>query len=118
MVRGENIGRPRKSGTPRIDKRIEADGGSAVFVQADVTRRADCDRMVAAALEAYGDLDILFNNAGTGVRGRDGDLSDEDWNFVLDTNLNSIYHGVRAAQLAKIQLLLTQSALPNRWSQR
>jgi len=87
----------RESGTPRIDKRIEADGGSAIFVQADVTRREECDRMVAAALEAYGDLDILFNNAGTGVRGRIGDLSDEDWNFILDTNLNSVYHGVRAA---------------------
>jgi NAD(P)-dependent dehydrogenase (short-subunit alcohol dehydrogenase family) len=87
----------RESGTPRIDALIEGEGGSAVFVQADVTQRAECDRMVAAALEAYGDLDILFNNAGTGVRGRVGDLRDEDWKLVMDTNLNSIYHGSRAA---------------------
>ncbi len=87
----------RESGTPRIDALIEKDGGRACFVQADVTRRSECDRMVAAALETFGDLDILFNNAGTGVRGRVGDLRDEDWNFVLDTNLNSIYHGSRAA---------------------
>jgi NAD(P)-dependent dehydrogenase (short-subunit alcohol dehydrogenase family) len=87
----------RESGKPRIDRLIAADGGEAVYVQADVTVRADCDRMVAAALDSYGDLDVLFNNAGTGVRGRIDELSDEDWNLVLNTNLNSIYHGVRAA---------------------
>jgi 3-oxoacyl-[acyl-carrier protein] reductase len=87
----------RESGKQRIDRLIADDGGQAVFVQADVRTRADCDRMVAAALDSYGDLDILFNNAGTGVRGRIDELSDEDWNLVLDTNLHSIYHGVRAA---------------------
>jgi len=87
----------RESGTPRIDRLIQADGGDAVYVAADVTSRADCDRMVAAALDAYGDLDILFNNAGTGIRKRIDQLSDDEWNLVLDTNLNSIYHGVRAA---------------------
>ena len=87
----------RESGSPRIDQLIQQDGGEAVFVQADVRVRADCDRMVAAALDAFGDLDILFNNAGTGVRGRIDEMRDEDWNLVLDTNLNSVYHGVRAA---------------------
>jgi NAD(P)-dependent dehydrogenase (short-subunit alcohol dehydrogenase family) len=87
----------RESGQPRIDRLIQQDGGEAVFVQADVTVRADCDRMIAAALDTYGDLDILFNNAGTGIRGRIDELSDEDWQFVLNTNLTSIYHGVRAA---------------------
>src|SRR5919206_2805337 len=43
----------RESGNPRIDKLIAADGGSAVFVQVDVTQRSECDHMVAAALDAY-----------------------------------------------------------------
>jgi 3-oxoacyl-[acyl-carrier protein] reductase len=87
----------RESGRPRIDRLIAADGGEAVYVQADVTTRADCDRMVTTALEHFGDLDILFNNAGTGIRGRIDEFRDEDWHLVLNTNLNSVYHGVRAA---------------------
>jgi 3-oxoacyl-[acyl-carrier protein] reductase len=85
-----------ESGSPRIDRLIESEGGVATYVSADVTRPGDCERMVAAALEAYGDLHILFNNAGTGVRGRVGDLSDEQWNMVLNVNLNSIFYGSRA----------------------
>lgn len=87
----------RESGLLRIDKLIREDGGEGIFVQADVTRRADCDRMVAAALETYGDLDILFNNAGDGVRGKLHEQRDEDWEYVLNLNLNSVYHGSRAA---------------------
>lgn len=83
--------------TPRIDQLIGADGGQAVFVQAEVTRQADCDRMVNAALEQFGDLDILFNNAGGGVRKRIHEFSDEEWNFVVNLNLNAIFFGVRAA---------------------
>ena len=86
-----------ESGTPRIDRLIEQDGNEALFVQADVTVRADCDRMVAAALDQYGDLDILFNNAGSGVQGRIDELTEEQWNWLMNLNLNSIFHGVRAA---------------------
>lgn len=87
----------RESGMARIDRLIEQEGGQAVYVDADVRHRADCDRMVAAALDTFGDLDILYNNAGTGVRGRIHEFSDDDWNLVFDTNLHSVYHGVRAA---------------------
>lgn len=87
----------RESGLLRIDRLIEREGGQAVYVSADVRQRADCDRMVAAALDTFGDLDILFNNAGTGVRGRLHEMRDEDWHLVLDTNLHGVYHGSRAA---------------------
>ena len=87
----------QESGNPRIDRLIQKDGGQAVFVQADVSQSEGCRRMIAAALESYGDLDILFNNAGTGIRGQIDEISDEDWNFIINTNLNSVYHGVRAA---------------------
>jgi 3-oxoacyl-[acyl-carrier protein] reductase len=87
----------QESGSPRIDKLIERDGGEALFVRADVTKRGDCERVVAAAVDAFGDLDILFNNAGTGIPGRIDRISEEDWDLVLDTNLTSVFHGVRAA---------------------
>ncbi len=87
----------RASGTPRIDRLIEQERGRAVFVQADARSRADWDRVVAAAAGGFGGLDILFNNAGDGVRGRIDELTEEEWAYVLDLNLNSIFHGVRAA---------------------
>ena len=72
-------------------------GDVPIYVAADVRHRADCDRMVAATLDAFGDLDILFNNAGLGARGRLDEFSDDDWNLVIDTNLHGVYHGSRAA---------------------
>ncbi|MBI2998929.1 MAG: SDR family oxidoreductase [Deltaproteobacteria bacterium] len=83
--------------TPRVDKLIEQDGGQAVFLQVDVTLQPECDRMVSTALGRFGDLDILFNNAGTGIRKMIHELTDEEWNFVINLNLNALFLGVRAA---------------------
>jgi NAD(P)-dependent dehydrogenase (short-subunit alcohol dehydrogenase family) len=83
--------------SPRVDRLIEQDGGQAVFASVDVTLQADCERMIATALERYGDLHILFNNAGTGVRKLIHECTDEEWNFVVNLNLNGIFRGVRAA---------------------
>jgi NAD(P)-dependent dehydrogenase (short-subunit alcohol dehydrogenase family) len=81
---------------PRIDKLIEQDGGQAVFAKIDVTRQEDCDRMVATALEKFGDVDILYNNAGAGIRKKLHEQTDEEWNFVLNVNLNAMFRGARA----------------------
>ena len=82
---------------PRVDRLIEQDGGQAVFAHVDVTVQADCDRMVATALERFDDLDVLFNNAGGGVRKLIHEFTDEEWNFVVNLNLNGLFRGVRAA---------------------
>jgi NAD(P)-dependent dehydrogenase (short-subunit alcohol dehydrogenase family) len=81
---------------PRIDRLIEQDGGEAIFANIDVTNPADCDRMVATALERFGDLDILYNNAGGGIRKKIHEHTDEEWNFVLNLNLNAMFRGARA----------------------
>jgi NAD(P)-dependent dehydrogenase (short-subunit alcohol dehydrogenase family) len=83
--------------SPRIDKLIQQDGGEATFANVDVTVQADCDRMIATALEGFGDLHILFNNAGGGIRKVIHEHSDDEWNFILNLNLNSVFRGVRAA---------------------
>ena len=82
--------------SPRIDRLIEEEGGQAVFAVIDVTKQADCDRMVATALETFGDVDILYNNAGAGIRKKLHEHTDEEWNFVLNTNLNAMFRGARA----------------------
>lgn len=84
-------------GAPRVDKLIEADGGEAVFVQGDVSQQETCERMVATAIERFGKLDVLFLNAGTGVRRKIHETTDDEWNHVVGLNLGGMYHGVRAA---------------------
>jgi len=82
--------------TPRIDEVIKSEGGQAVFAKIDVTKQEDCDRMLSTALESYGDLDILYNNAGGGIRKKLHEHSDDEWNFVLNLNLNGMFRGARA----------------------
>jgi len=83
--------------SPRVDRLIEQDGGQAVYLQADVTRQADWDRTIDTTLERFHGLDILFNNAGGGVRKKIHEFTDDEWNFIMNLNLNSIFRGARAA---------------------
>lgn len=83
--------------SPRIDQLIkDKEGGQAVFAHIDVTKQEDLDRMVKSALDSFGDIDILYNNAGAGVRKKVHEHTDEEWKFVLDTNLNAMFRGARA----------------------
>ena len=83
--------------SPRIDQLIkDKEGGQAVFANIDVTKQEDCDRVVKTALDSFGDVDILYNNAGAGVRKKLHEHTDEEWNFVLNTNLNAMFRGARA----------------------
>jgi NAD(P)-dependent dehydrogenase (short-subunit alcohol dehydrogenase family) len=71
---------------------IEAEGGTAEVFEADVSREVDCEKMVAAALNAYGRIDILHNNVGIGI----GDagpthLTEENWDRIIDVNLKSVF---------------------------
>ncbi len=69
----------------------------AVFVAADVTKKADCEALVARAVEVFGRLDVLVNNAGTSIRKMPQDFSEAEWHAVLDTNLTSAFLCAQAA---------------------
>ena len=78
-------------GSANTVQTTENRGGRATFVQADVGLAEDCDRIVAATLEAFGRIDILINNAGI-TRGRPlPELEEDLWDRVMDTNLKSAY---------------------------
>ena len=71
---------------------IRDNGGEAVFVRTDVSKPEDAAAMAAAAVEAFGRLDILHNNAGvTGGRELVGDTDDDYWNKVIAINLNGVF---------------------------
>ena len=69
---------------------IGAEGGSAVALGADVTVEADCEAMVEAALERWGQLDILVNNVGIGSSGTVVTEELGRWERVMEVNLTSM----------------------------
>ena len=72
-------------------------GANAAFTVADVTHKAECERLVAATVARFGRLDILVNNAGTTVRKLPQDFSEAEWHKVLDTNLTGTFLLAQAA---------------------
>jgi NAD(P)-dependent dehydrogenase (short-subunit alcohol dehydrogenase family) len=72
---------------------ITAAGGEGIFLEADVTKRADVESMVAKTVARFGRLDCAVNNAGvTGaVRTPLAEISEEDWDTALDTNLKAVW---------------------------
>ena len=76
---------------------IEGMGRKCALIQADVTDMESAERMVVEAAAALGGLTILVNNAGTNVRKTLWDISEADWDRILDLNLKSIFFITRRA---------------------
>jgi len=66
-------------------------GVKAEFVAADVTQKAECQALVDQTEALFGRVDILVNNAGTSVRKMPQDITEEEWHYVLNTNLTSAF---------------------------
>ena len=76
---------------------INASGGAAIAVQADVTRAEDCQRMIALAESTYGKLDILFNNAGISHADDDDAIhtSEAVWDLTMQVNVKGVFLGCK-----------------------
>lgn len=78
---------------------IEAEGGEALLVEADLTRDEDCERAVGAVVDAFGGVDTLVNNAAVGDRAGLFDVSPQRWDELMDLNLKTAWlmtrHAVR-----------------------
>ncbi|MEV6525622.1 SDR family NAD(P)-dependent oxidoreductase [Longispora sp. NPDC051575] len=70
--------------------REHADRIGGVAVRCDVSKAADCERAVATAVEAFGGLDTVFNNAGIIRRSTVEDITEDDWDLVMAVNIKSI----------------------------
>lgn len=81
---------------------IRAEGGTAEAFVADVTRAADCEAMVRAAVARWGGLDILHNNVGIESRKDLLETSEEEWDRVMAVDLKSVFLATRAAVPALI----------------
>jgi 3-oxoacyl-[acyl-carrier protein] reductase len=80
-----------------VAKAVEAGGGQALGIAADVGRPGEAEKLVAACLDRFGRLDILVNNAGITRDGLLLRLKPEDWDEVLAVNLTAAFHCAQAA---------------------
>jgi 3-oxoacyl-[acyl-carrier protein] reductase len=76
---------------------IKEQGSQAIAVMADVSDFSQAEGLIKTAIEKYGDLHILVNNAGTTRDGLIMTMKEPDWDFVMDTNLKSTFNCSRAA---------------------
>ena len=80
-----------------VAEEIQAAGGAATFLRADVSKAADCEAMIACAEETYGKLTCLFNNAGV-MLGDDGDsesTTEETWDLTMAINVKGVFFGCK-----------------------
>ncbi len=76
---------------------VKQRGGEAIAVHADVSKAADCERMVAAAEQAFGKLNVLFNNAGIMHSDDDNAMTTDEavWDLTMAINLKGVFLGCK-----------------------
>ncbi|MBD33338.1 MAG: hypothetical protein CL892_02725, partial [Dehalococcoidia bacterium] len=80
----------------RVENEIKDNGGVANFIKCDVGDEKTVNSAVEAAVDLYGKINILFNNAGHGAAGDFPNSKTEDWNTVINNNLNGTFFVSRA----------------------
>jgi NAD(P)-dependent dehydrogenase (short-subunit alcohol dehydrogenase family) len=86
-----------KAEAEELTAEIQSLGRRAIALQADVSRRAEVHRMFAAVDKEFGRLDILVNNAGMFFAAKFEELTDEQWDRIMDANLKSQFLCAQAA---------------------
>lgn len=84
----------------QIKKDLEEQGINIEICKADVSKREEVKKLVRFTLSKFKNIDILINNAGVAKLQMFNDITDEDWNDMINTNLNSVFY-------------TTQEVLPN-----
>ena len=87
---------PRLGGTPTHDLITEA-GGDAQFVETDVSSVEDLRNAVDETVAAYGALDVMVNNAGVERQLPIGEVTEEDYAWLMDINLKGVFFGSQVA---------------------
>ena len=85
-----------------VAQEIEAMGRRALAAPTDVSNSASIQELVQKTVEKFGKVDILVNNAGTAVTKKAEDLSEEDWDWVLDINLKGVF--LLAQEVGKVMI--------------
>jgi NAD(P)-dependent dehydrogenase (short-subunit alcohol dehydrogenase family) len=95
--------RASAAGAEAVAQEIRDAGGAVAAIQADVTRRAQVEHLVAATISAHGGLDILINNAGSYPVSPLVEMPEEEWDAVIDANLKSVHLTTQAVAARMIE---------------
>src|SRR5436190_1198023 len=90
------LGARRKDRIDAVVQEITARGGSALGFQTDVTNRADVEALVRGAIDKYGRIDVIVNNAGIMPIAPMAALKVEEWDRMIDVNIKGLLYGVAA----------------------
>jgi len=77
---------------------------SAIFKKCDVSQKLEVEDLINTALEKFGRLDIMVNNAGIGSLGGILEVDDDEWQRVIDINLSGTFYGTKLAALKMKEL--------------
>ena len=72
-------------------KEIQDKGGTAIYVKTDVSKSEQVQNMIKRTIEEFGKLDILINNVGYHISKNIEETSEEEWDFIINTNLKSVF---------------------------
>lgn len=75
-----------------IKEELKNKGYNIEIFKADVSKREECKKLVDYSIEKFGNIDVLINNAGISQIKMFTDLTDDDWNNMIQTNLNSVFY--------------------------
>jgi NADP-dependent 3-hydroxy acid dehydrogenase YdfG len=91
------LGARRKERLDAVVERITSQGGEAIGLVVDVTRREDLARLTGEAVERFGRLDVLVSNAGTMAISPFDELRQDDWDAMVATHVTGLLNGIGAA---------------------
>jgi len=91
------LGARRADKLEALAKRIITAGGEAIYAETDIKKRNDLTALVKLAVDHFGKLDVLINNAGIGPISLFDDLRVEDWDEMIDVNIKGTLYGIAAA---------------------
>jgi len=94
---GQGGGRRSARGRPAVADKIKGAGGQAMFVKLDVSKEAEWEKAVKAAVDAFGKLDVLVNNAGISGTFDQDMLSTAAWDKLMDINAKGVFLGMKTA---------------------
>ena len=90
------LGARRKDRLDAAVKEISAAGGNAISVAVDVTKRAEVEALIRTAIDGFGRVDVIVNNAGIMPLGPMEALKVEEWDRQIDVNIKGVLYGVAA----------------------
>jgi NADP-dependent 3-hydroxy acid dehydrogenase YdfG len=91
------IGARRADRLQALAERIMANGGEAAWLETDVTRKNDLCALVQLALDTFGRLDVIINNAGIAHLSRMDEVQVDEWEEMIEINLKGTLYGIAAA---------------------